>query len=87
MARVSRAVPAELSQARRNSFELVPARDSLRADILGETEAPSNATAAEPVPPNGGYGWVIVFAVFIMNAHTWGINAVRCLPCLDPPAC
>ena len=27
-------------------------------------------------PPNGGYGWVCVAAVFIVNAHTWGLNSV-----------
>lgn len=25
----------------------------------------------------GGYGWVCVACTFFMNAHTWGINAVR----------
>jgi hypothetical protein len=34
------------------------------------------------VPPSdgfreGGYGWVCVACTFLMNAHTWGINAVR----------
>ncbi|KAI5862678.1 MFS general substrate transporter [Durotheca rogersii] len=23
----------------------------------------------------GGYGWVVVFAVFMLNAHTWGLNS------------
>lgn len=27
---------------------------------------------------DGGYGWVIVFAVFWNNAHVWGILSVRC---------
>lgn len=39
--------------------------------------SPANAVEAEPIPPNGGYGWVCTFAVFMINAHTWGINAVR----------
>lgn len=26
---------------------------------------------------NGGYGWVCVACSFLINAHTWGINAVR----------
>ena len=29
-------------------------------------------------PPNGGYGWVCVTCVALVNAHTWGINSVRC---------
>lgn len=30
-------------------------------------------------PPDGGYGWVCVLGVFLVNAHTWGINSVRFL--------
>lgn len=29
----------------------------------------------EDLPPNGGYGWVCVVAVALINAHTWGINS------------
>lgn len=32
-------------------------------------------------PPDGGYGWVCVACVFLINAHTWGVNSVR-LPSL-----
>ena len=39
-------------------------------------EALANLALAEPVPPNGGYGWVCTLAVFLVNAHTWGVNAV-----------
>ncbi|KAF2002898.1 MFS general substrate transporter [Amniculicola lignicola CBS 123094] len=27
------------------------------------------------VPPNGGYGWVMVGCCFVLNAHTWGLNS------------
>ncbi len=30
----------------------------------------------EGLVPNGGYGWVCVACLFMMNAHTWGINSV-----------
>ncbi|KAI1107669.1 MFS general substrate transporter [Jackrogersella minutella] len=23
----------------------------------------------------GGYGWVVIFGVFVLNAHTWGLNS------------
>ncbi|PQE25913.1 hypothetical protein CJF30_00000649 [Rutstroemia sp. NJR-2017a BBW] len=26
-------------------------------------------------PPDGGYGWVCVACVFLINAHTWGVNS------------
>lgn len=26
-------------------------------------------------PPNGGYGWVCAFCVFLINVHTWGVNS------------
>ncbi|KAL3422595.1 major facilitator superfamily transporter [Phlyctema vagabunda] len=34
-----------------------------------------NATEVEDIPPNGGYGWVCVLCVFLINTHTWGINS------------
>ena len=27
--------------------------------------------------PDGGYGWVCVTAVLLINAHTWGISTAR----------
>ncbi|EME45344.1 hypothetical protein DOTSEDRAFT_87718 [Dothistroma septosporum NZE10] len=27
------------------------------------------------VPPDGGYGWVVAACVFLINAHTWGVNS------------
>ncbi|KAK2593560.1 hypothetical protein QQS21_008735 [Conoideocrella luteorostrata] len=35
-----------------------------------------NLVTVEPVPPNGGYGWICTFTVFLINAHTWGVNEV-----------
>lgn len=41
----------------------------------GQTLAPTTTTQSQDVPPDGGYGWVCVAAVFMINAHTWGINS------------
>ena len=50
-----------------------------RAQLLPTQDQPSPAAHVkdrEYVPPNGGYGWVCVLCVFLINAHTWGINFV-----------
>ncbi|OAL36349.1 hypothetical protein AYO20_04245 [Fonsecaea nubica] len=36
---------------------------------------PQDAVPIEDVPPNGGYGWVCTACVFLINAHTWGLNS------------
>lgn len=38
-------------------------------------EAPPPRREVEP-PPDGGYGWVCVLCVFLVDAHTWGISSV-----------
>lgn len=40
------------------------------------TQPQDNANIAlqEDVPPDGGYGWVCTVCVFLINAHTWGVN-------------
>lgn len=39
-------------------------------------QPPENAVSEEDRPPNGGYGWVCTACVFMINAHTWGLNSV-----------
>ena len=49
------------------------------AQLLRIQDQPSPAAHVKDrdyVPPNGGYGWVCVVCVFLINAHTWGINFV-----------
>ncbi|KAK3307446.1 major facilitator superfamily domain-containing protein [Chaetomium strumarium] len=38
-------------------------------------EPPSDAATVEDIPPDGGYGWVVTFCVFMINANTWGVNS------------
>ena len=48
------------------------------SDPATQPPIPAHATDREYVPPDGGYGWVCVASVFIINAHTWGLNLVSC---------
>ncbi|OAG12975.1 MFS general substrate transporter [Paraphaeosphaeria sporulosa] len=48
--------------------EGVPANGGARGEELSDEKM-------EDVPPNGGYGWVCVACVAIINAHTWGLNS------------
>jgi hypothetical protein len=41
-----------------------------------ERDAPSHAREREAVPPNGGFGWVCVVCLHLINGHTWGLNSV-----------
>ncbi|QSZ29068.1 hypothetical protein DSL72_003578 [Monilinia vaccinii-corymbosi] len=41
------------------------------------TDDPERVEESKPLdtPPDGGYGWVCVGCVFLINAHTWGVNS------------
>ena len=39
------------------------------------TGAEANLSLRQDVPPDGGYGWVCTGCVFLINAHTWGVNS------------
>ena len=41
-----------------------------------EEPRPSDVQKPDDVPPDGGYGWVVVACVSLINGHTWGINSV-----------
>lgn len=53
------------------------------ANVSSESLVPEetlHVAEQEDAPPNGGYGWVCCASVFMINAHTWGINSVSTIP-------
>lgn len=40
-----------------------------------DPEPPPEQACKPDVPPNGGFGWLVVACVSLINAHTWGINS------------
>lgn len=51
-----------------------PSNTVIEADAIAEevqVDQPENDR-----PPDGGYGWVVVFSVFLINAFLWGVAAV-----------
>ena len=46
-------------------------------DKQAEESSSGDSNEVEDPPPDGGYGWVCVASVFIVNGFTWGVNAVR----------
>ena len=70
---------AHLTKAQSSvDLELSPPSLSSSVELPLDQHQPSPAQAKdqEYVPPNGGYGWVCVVCVFLINAHTWGFNVV-----------
>ncbi|KAI1676102.1 MFS-1 domain containing protein [Pyrenophora tritici-repentis] len=69
-------IPSE----RRDQEEELPGYTKDEQVIIDGTQerTPVNEAIEErkvDVPPNGGYGWVCIAAVAIINAHTWGLNS------------
>lgn len=56
----------------------LPSSDTLVASPSSEQTLVSleRTGIAVPPPPDGGYGWVCVFAQFFINGFTWGVVAV-----------
>ncbi len=62
-------------------LELSSERTTAITPVRGLQSTPAHAIDREYVPPDGGYGWICVICVFMINAHTWGLNFVG-FPCL-----
>lgn len=66
------AFPTQAASSLRTSRSQVELPDQ---SFVNRYEGPF-VTEVEDVPPNGGYGWICAACVFMINAHTWGINSV-----------
>ena len=67
---------AEANEAREPDNESLQTLSG--AVAVPEKEQPNGSKEQElDAPPDGGYGWVCVACVFLINGHTWGLNSVR----------
>lgn len=69
------ALRSEASEATLSVRADLDAADNKSVDTDPEQAQPLAPVVVEE-PPDGGYGWVCVLSVFLINAHTWGINGV-----------
>lgn len=70
-------LPNEFSEFYERFYgKLPPSQPSHVARDIQEKQPSSPPPIKGPAePPDGGYGWVCVLCVAIINAHTWGINS------------
>ncbi|PBP22552.1 hypothetical protein BUE80_DR006533 [Diplocarpon rosae] len=50
-------------------------RGSEKTASAQQPESPRELVSHTDVAPDGGYGWLVVACVALINAHTWGINS------------
>lgn len=72
-----RGTQARLARAQTTmDLEFSSPRNDLDFSIDRDQPTPAHVKDREYVPPDGGYGWICVACVFLVNAHTWGLNFV-----------
>ncbi|CAK4021049.1 related to MFS transporter (Mch2) [Lecanosticta acicola] len=71
MAPVEQAADSQASERTNSSAMGRP--ESVELEELTGNE--TNVALREDVPPDGGYGWIVTACVFLINAHTWGVNS------------
>jgi hypothetical protein len=55
----------------------IDSEKTIEAEVPDHPQEPQEANKQVDVPPDGGYGWVCTACVFLINAHTWGVNSVN----------
>ncbi|KAL1619390.1 hypothetical protein SLS54_006668 [Diplodia seriata] len=68
----SEIVPDDIELQRATAHQHGSSTESFGSSMQPAEEA--RVALQEDVPPNGGYAWVCTISVFLINAHTWGIN-------------
>jgi MFS family permease len=58
-----------------SDHDSLPETSERTLSVVDPEQAPQPAPKLEDVAPDGGYGWVVVACLFLINAHTWGINS------------
>ena len=68
--------PLDPAQPRAASPEIYHRRESASEKTV-DVEQPISVAdeKVEDLPPDGGYGWIVVACCFFINGHTWGINS------------
>ena len=71
----SHGTDGQFSMDSEKTVEAVDAGDTADAGHTGDV----GGSKQVDIPPDGGYGWVCTACVFLINAHTWGVNSVSWL--------
>lgn len=66
---------AQESQSRQTHASADETSPIARSQDFELGSAQVNVTERLDVPLDGGYGWMCSICVFLINAHTWGVNS------------